>query len=355
MADKFTNNLSVWYTLNHRELPWRASKDPYKIWLSEIILQQTRVAQGTSYYQNFVEHYPTIYDFERAPLDDILKLWQGLGYYSRARNMHKCAHQIVEYEHGQFPQNYARLIQLIGIGKYTAAAIASICFDQPVPAIDGNAFRVYARYFGIYEDISLGKTFKIFFEQGQAIMPRDNPGDFNQAVMELGARICLPKKPLCEDCPVHTSCFAKSKKEQHTLPIKTKKIKVKDRYMDYVVLKHKDSLLVHKREGKDIWQGLYDFLLFETDILSKNRIFELLKELGLKEVQNVNSSQEYKHLLSHQKLHIHFHLVEIKEWQNFEVICQKYELEALHISKLEGLAVPKPIETFLASEFSIFN
>ncbi|UXP33588.1 A/G-specific adenine glycosylase [Reichenbachiella agarivorans] len=349
---KLVSKLLKWYGLNYRELPWRATKDPYKIWLSEIILQQTRVAQGLSYYLKFVKHYPTIDAFAGAPIDDILKLWQGLGYYSRARNMHKCANQIIKEMNGQFPDNYTDLIQLIGIGKYTAGALASICYDEPVPAIDGNAYRVYSRLFEIYSDISIGSTFKEFFELGLSIVPSQNAGDFNQAIMELGATICLPTNPKCNTCPLNNHCVARSKKVQNLLPVKSKKIKVKNRYFDYLVFIHEGHLALHKRKSQDIWQGLYDFLLFESDKDRKSSIFDILKSSEWGHVELIASSEEYKHILTHQKLHINFHVVQVTESKDFKLICQDNKLEAVHLSDLESLAVPKPVERFLYQELS---
>ncbi|MCV9388543.1 A/G-specific adenine glycosylase [Reichenbachiella ulvae] len=348
-----TQELLNWYKLNHRELPWRSSKEAYKVWLSEIILQQTRVAQGMSYYLRFCQNYATLADFAKAPLDDILKLWQGLGYYSRARNMHKCANQIISEFDGAFPQSYSELIKLIGIGKYTAGAIASICFDEAVPAIDGNAFRVYSRLFHISEDISKASTFKTFFELGQEIIPNDQSGDFNQAIMELGATICLPKNPKCEDCPIQHYCVARAKKAQQALPVKSKKVKVSQRYFNYLVLIHDSQVLIRQRGPKDIWQGLYDFPLIETKNHTKNRIFEFLNEQKWKDFEVLHRTEEYKHILTHQRLHIYFDVIEVRNWQDFKVFCQDNELERHEISELETLAVPKPIERFLQDEFPI--
>ncbi|MBU2915975.1 A/G-specific adenine glycosylase [Reichenbachiella agariperforans] len=348
--DKLSRRLLDWYRLNHRDLPWRQTKNPYTVWMSEIILQQTRVAQGTSYYLNFSQTYETVRDFATAPLDDILKMWQGLGYYSRARNMHKCAGHIVEKLEGEFPNTYDQLIKLTGIGKYTAGAIASICFDQAVPAIDGNAFRVYSRVFGIYEDITLSSTFKTFFELGSQIIPHDQPGDFNQAVMELGATICLPKNPQCNSCPLEAMCYAREKKEQTSLPVKTKKTKVKSRYLDYILLHQEGQVLVKQREKGDIWQGLFDFLLIESDMHSKSSIFELVEQNDWGTPSVLYSSAEYKHLLTHQKLHLYFHVLDIPKREDFKLICQNNKLKSLHISDLVNLAVPKPIEKFLEAE-----
>lgn len=349
-SQPIVEKLSHWYALNYRELPWRTTRDPYFIWLSEIILQQTRVQQGMPYYLRFSEAYDSIEAFANTPLDDILKLWQGLGYYSRARNMHKCANQIMENYDGTFPNSYKELLNLVGVGKYTAAAIASISFDEAVPAVDGNAYRVYSRLFDIEEDIAKASSFKTFFDLGKELMIDSEPGTFNQAVMELGATICTPKNPKCMECPIDAHCLAKEKKKQEQLPVKSKTVKVKPRFMDYIVFCHRAQVLVHQRGPKDIWQGLYDFHLVESNLKSKNRIFEFLKEHSLEDGALIYRSEEYKHVLTHQRLFIHFNLIEIAERQDFEVFCQNYKLKVVDISDMSSLAVPKPIEQFLQEE-----
>src|SRR5690606_46065 len=230
----FNSLILIWFDKNKRNLPWREQKDPYKIWLSEIILQQTRVAQGLDYYIKFTQTFPNLQDLAKAEESEILKLWQGLGYYSRARNLHFTAKHIVENLDSNFPDNFTDLLKLKGIGEYTAAAIASIGFDEAVPAIDGNAFRVYARYFNIQMDISLPKTKKYFLELGKKIIDPQRPGDFNQAVMELGATVCVPLSPKCGICPLNNSCEALAKKTVEQLPIKSKKLKIRNRKLHFL-------------------------------------------------------------------------------------------------------------------------
>ncbi len=335
--------------MNLRTLPWRATKDPYFIWLSEIILQQTRVAQGLPYYEVFAHSYPNIVAFAQAPLDDILKKWQGLGYYSRARNMHICANQVVDDLDGKFPNSFVGLQKLQGIGKYTAAAIASISFNEAVPAVDGNAFRVYSRLFGIDLDIAKPATFKYFFEIGEKIIPKDNPGDFNQGIMEMGSSICSPKKPSCEQCPVLEYCFAHSNQNIEKFPIKKKTIKVRHRYFDYIYITHSDKTLIKKRPDNDIWAGLHDFMLVESDKEAKIGTFELGSIIKNPDRCLVEMSlMSITHQLTHQKLHINFHQVEMSNWSDFELICQEYELKMVDISNINNLAVPKPIELFIS-------
>src|SRR5690606_24908055 len=260
----FNSLILIWFDKNKRNLPWREDQDPYKIWLSEIILQQTRVAQGLDYYLKFIENFPTVKHLAEADETEVLKLWQGLGYYSRARNLHFTARYIVENLNGKFPDNFTDLLQLKGVGEYTAAAIASIAFHEAVPAIDGNAFRVYARYYNIDIDIATPRAKKYFFELGKAIMDLKRPGDFNQAVMELGATVCTPVNPKCEICPVNESCEALAKNTVNQLPVKSKKVKVKHRNFHFLEISDGENFLIKKRTENDVWKNLYNFPLFET-------------------------------------------------------------------------------------------
>lgn len=356
IVKSISESLLKWYNLNYRSLPWRETKDPYFIWLSEIILQQTRVIQGTPYYLIFSSEYPDIQSFANADLDEILKKWQGLGYYSRARNMHKCAQQIMEEYEGKFPDNYQSLLNLKGIGKYTAGAIASISFNQAVPAIDGNAFRVYSRLFGIYLDTLASSTFNYFFEIGKKIINVDLPGDFNQAIMELGATICSPKNPKCDECPLTDLCFAKAQNVKNELPVKIKKVKVKDRDFEYVVCICNNEVLMHKREIGDIWAGLHEFLLIETKKTSKFSNFKSYKSFSDLDGCTLHESNSIVlHKLTHQNLRISFNIIEFNDNENFERICQKYKLLKVNLSSIEDLAVPKPIEQFIRKDLNIFN
>lgn len=261
----FSNSLINWYLQNKRNLPWRETSNPYNIWLSEIILQQTRVTQGLPYYLKFIENFPTVHDLAKAEEETVLKLWQGLGYYSRARNLHTTAKYISFELGGNFPNNYTDLLQLKGVGEYTAAAIASISFNENIAVVDGNVFRVLARYFGIELDISQSKTKKEFQKVANDLLPKGKATVFNQAMMEFGARQCVPQNPDCENCVLNTSCFALQKNKIKELPIKTKKLKIKNRYLNYVVVKDKNEhFLIEQRTENGIWKNLYQFSLIET-------------------------------------------------------------------------------------------
>lgn len=311
----FSNTLINWYLHNKRSLPWRETQNPYPIWLSEIMLQQTRVAQGMPYYFSFINAFPTVFDLANANEEQVLKLWQGLGYYSRARNLHKTA-QIVAFElNGIFPDNYKDLLNLKGIGDYTAAAIASFAYNEAVPVVDGNVFRVLSRYFDVQNDISINSTKKVFAELAFELMPKDNPAQFNQAIMEFGALQCVPKSPNCSICPFNESCAALQNNKVDKLPIKTKKVKVTNRFLNYIIyIDKKNQTLIQKRTEKGIWQNLFEFPLLENEnsvdleFISKN----IDAKFTVKSIYQINN-QEIIHKLTHQKLHINFWKIEIDE------------------------------------------
>ena len=262
---EFSNKLISWYLQHKRDLPWRETQNPYYIWLSEIMLQQTRVAQGLPYFMKFTTAFPTVFDLANASEEAVLKLWQGLGYYSRARNLHKTA-QIVAFEmNGVFPENYTNLLKLKGIGDYTAAAIASFSYNECVPVVDGNVFRVLSRYFDVENDISIQSTKKVFAALALELMPKNNPAQFNQAIMEFGALQCVPKSPNCIICPFNESCAALMKNKVDKLPVKNKKIKVTNRFLNYLIYNDsKNNTIIQKRTEKGIWQNLYEFPLLEA-------------------------------------------------------------------------------------------
>lgn len=262
----FSKRLIHWYLQNKRDLPWRNTQNPYEIWLSEIILQQTRVAQGLPYFEAFINAFPTVYDLANASEEQVLKLWQGLGYYSRARNLHQTAQLVVNSYNGVFPSTYDGLLHLKGVGLYTAAAIASFSFGEAVPVVDGNVFRVLARYFGVETDISSHGAKKEFTQLAQELMDVKQPALFNQAMMEFGSLQCVPANPNCDQCVFNDSCVALQKKKVHLLPIKLKKTKVTTRFLNYLVVEDEIGLLlVQKRAAKGIWHNLYEFPLVETD------------------------------------------------------------------------------------------
>lgn len=314
----FSLKILKWYDEHKRELPWRATRDPYKIWLSEIMLQQTRVAQGTPYYHKFLEAFPTVYDLANAKEDEVLKLWQGLGYYSRARNLHATAKIVVEEYKGEFPNTYKELKGLKGVGDYTASAIASICFNVPEPVVDGNVYRVLSRYFGVDLPINSPKGVQHFKQLARDVMNTENIRDYNQGIMEFGAIQCAPKKPYCLLCPLNDSCVALKENKIGQLPVKLKKTKVKDRYFNYlVVLDSNKNTLLEQRHGRGIWQNLYQFPLLESEkILELNELHELMsKQSSLPSSQTVTlfNEQAIVHKLSHQNLHTKFWILETKD------------------------------------------
>lgn len=315
----FTNTLIMWYLNNQRDLPWRKSRNPFHIWLSEIILQQTRVAQGTSYYEKFVTEFDDIFALAKADERHVLKLWQGLGYYSRARNLHSTAKIISTEYNGQFPETYEELIKLKGIGDYTASAIASIAFNKPHAVVDGNVYRVLSRVFGIKTPINERKGIDEFKSLAEDLLDQNDPGTHNQGLMEFGALVCLPKNPRCETCIFKDSCYALQHKIIDQLPLKIKKLKIRKRYFNYLVVDHKsDSTIIRKRIHKDIWQNLFEFPLHET----KSDTFDLkeLEKFILNEL-SINGSFSLKkynqepiiHKLTHQTLYASFWIVEPDE------------------------------------------
>lgn len=346
MTQSFSNLLINWYNINKRDLPWRKTTNPYKIWLSEIILQQTRVNQGLPYYNKFVNQYPSVQDLADAPEDEVLRLWQGLGYYSRARNLHECAKSVVKNYDSKFPNNYEKLLTLKGVGKYTAAAIASFAFNQAVPVVDGNVFRVLARYFDVSDDISQPKTFTTFFKIANELIPEHEAASFNQAIMELGATICTPKKPDCGNCPLAQDCEARIHQKQSELPVKKKKIKVKHRFLYYLIWQKDDQVAMKKRGPNDIWQGLFDFELIESvNALSTEEVLNKVnKKYSNSEV--IEISEPVKHILSHQKLEAVF--IELKS--NDENILNDNSLKYYTKQEVEELPKPRLIENYLTSK-----
>jgi len=328
---KFYNILVHWYLQNKRELPWRKTNNPYYIWLSEIILQQTRVNQGMQYYENFIVSFPTIFHLAKADEETVLKLWQGLGYYSRARNLHFSAKYIVNELSGEFPKTYNDLLLLKGVGDYTASAIASICYNEPTAVVDGNVYRVLARYFGVNLAINSSKGIKYFKELAQQLIDKKHPGRYNQAIMEFGAIQCKPQNPNCTICPLNSSCIALQKQLIDTLPVKEKKINIKKRYFNYLVITDgNNGVTIQQRKNKGIWQNLYEFPLIETqkeihlkELLYMNEFNTIIQDDSLN-VSLFNKSM-IVHKLSHQHLYTKFWIINTTknlensiEWNNFE-------------------------------------
>ena len=314
----FSNRLISWYLENKRDLPWRNTTNPYKIWLSEIILQQTRVAQGLPYYIAFVETFPTVFDLANASEEQVLKLWQGLGYYSRARNLHKTA-QLVAFDlGGNFPTSYQELLKLKGIGTYTAAAIASFSSNEPVPVVDGNVFRVLARYFDVETDISSTIAKKEFTALAYEVLDKTNSLQFNQAIMEFGALQCMPKNPNCSVCVLNDSCVALQKNKINKLPVKLKKTKVTERFFNYLVFEDElGNSIIQQRTEKGIWHNLYEFPLIESFIeFTEKEITDEINKMKFfsNEIMSINAYEEKSvlHILSHQRLKIRFWNIQLK-------------------------------------------
>ncbi|PZX58046.1 A/G-specific adenine glycosylase [Algoriphagus chordae] len=342
----FSHQILTWYRENPRDLPWRGIVDPYKIWLSEIILQQTRVAQGLPYYYAFVETYPTVKDLALAPEEEVLRLWQGLGYYSRARNLHACAKSIWFEMGGEFPNTYDELLKLKGVGSYTASAIASFAYAEVKAVVDGNVFRVLARYFGIDTDIASSPAKKEFEALANQIIPKDQPGEFNQAMMDFGARLCTPKNPGCESCPLKDSCFALLHNMVSDLPVKVNKIKIKERHLHYYVIKCGKNWVWKKRTSGDIWEGLFDFPQVESGTGDIAPAMEIPSS-SAEETQHL--PKKYRHILSHQRLNAVFSEVEIAEenLSKLENWCEEEGFMLVEESRIEYLAKPKLIVNFL--------
>jgi A/G-specific adenine glycosylase len=342
----FSKKVVEWYDQHKRNLPWRSTKDPYRIWLSEVILQQTRVIQGLPYYQKFIETFPTVLALAKAPEQKVLRLWQGLGYYTRARNLHKCANEIARAHNGNFPQRFEELKMLPGIGDYTAAAIASIAFAEPVAVVDGNVFRVLSRIFGIDTPINTPEGKKLFFELANTLIPSEHPDVHNQAVMEFGALYCTPKNPLCQGCVFQLSCVANKSGLQGQLPVKQRLKKIRKRYFYYFAIQKGNACLMKRRAEKDIWHGLFDFYLIEkkrpADPLKLVSEVSLLKKGALKNCV-IETSKRYKHVLSHQVIHSRF--VQIK--LNGGTLKHTNDLKFYSFKKIAGLPKPVLISRFL--------
>ena len=303
----FSKTILNWYQQNKRELPWRDEPDPYKIWVSEVILQQTRVNQGWEYYLRFVDRFPDVKSLSIAPLQEVLHVWQGLGYYSRARNMHVAAQQIMQKHLGNFPHNYFDIIKLKGVGNYTAAAIASIAFRLPYPTVDGNVLRVITRMFGIYDDIAQQKTVRKITQLCEKLIDKENPGNFNQALMELGAIQCVPRNPNCEICPFAAQCVAFAKEQVNSLPIKSSKLIIKNRHFHYFIFIKEGKTIIEQRTARDIWSNLYQFPIIETSNACEKVTKKELSDAGFGNIKPV-FLKEVKHKLTHQHLTIRFYV-----------------------------------------------
>ncbi len=342
----FNNILLQWYAKNKRDLPWRTTTEPYKVWLSEVILQQTRVNQGLNYYHRFTEKYPSVFDLADASEEEVLKLWQGLGYYSRARNMHFTAKYIVETLGGNFPKEAKELKKLKGIGEYTSAAIASFCFKEPVAVIDGNVYRVLSRIFNIATPIDSNEGVKHFKELANYYINKEQPDIYNQAIMDFGAIQCTPVNPNCNDCTFRLSCEAYNLKTISERPIKSKKIKKKTRYLYYIVPQTKNHTYISKRKKNDVWKNLYEFPLLEFSEAKTLKALinsEAWNELFNDDQIEIGSiSKTIKHQLTHQTLQITFIEISLP-------IENKMDIHFNKIDKMDifDLPVSKVIENFI--------
>lgn len=343
----FSSIISQWYQSNKRMLPWRDTRQPYPIWVSEVILQQTRVNQGMAYYHRFLETFPTVVDLANASEQQVLSVWKGLGYYSRARNMHTTARQIAGEFDGNFPIDYENLILLKGIGPYTAAAISSICGNEPRPVVDGNVIRVFSRIFGIHEVAGSGQSHKKVYEKSLSFIDQNDPGTYNQAVMEFGALLCKPRQPLCDECVFRKECFAFNTGRVNELPVPKTPVAKRERFFNYLVFRRDDgALLMQKRTGKDVWQNLWEFPLIETD-----------KALLTKGISHPSIGQKYeepnrefvpafidsRHILTHQIIHARFFTMEAAPEPLAEDVNYQWQPDPL----ASGLPVARMIEKYL--------
>ncbi len=338
MKQPFAQELLSWYQNHKRELPWRNTKNPYKVWLSEIILQQTRVNQGLPYYEAFVINFPTINDLALASEEQVLKLWQGLGYYSRARNLHFSAKYIVEVLNGIFPDNYIQLKKLKGVGDYTASAIASICFNEPQAVVDGNVYRVLSRIFGIKTPIDTSLAQKEFKALAQTLIDPKQPGNFNQALMEFGATHCTPTNPKCNSCPFKNYCSAYKTNQIAFLPFKKGKTKVQTQYLHYLVVLAKNQNTIFEKRTQGFWKNLYQFPLIEKKNKTKLTFSEIENALQINiETFYLYNKKPILHKLSHRHLYINFWIITTPD-----LLTSTYSTNTI-----SQLPVPVVIENFL--------
>ena len=349
----FTKNLMQWFATNHRPLPWKGEKDPYLIWLSEIILQQTRVEQGLPYFEKFKDKYPTVKDLALAPEDEIMKMWEGLGYYSRARNLHAAAKYIAHKLDGIFPNTYTGLCDLKGVGPYTAAAIASFAYGLPYAVVDGNVYRVLSRYFGIEEPIDTTTGKRLIANMAQELLDKTQAANFNQAIMDFGATHCTPALPSCERCIMQNECIAFQSKSVDKLPIKSKKLQRRQRFFNYLILNWNGHVFIHKRTAKDIWQNLYEFPLIETATLVENSSFLERQPLWQawmdgKNITFEQASEPIKQELTHQRIIARFWEITVSGVDTFE---NSNEWTAIKRENVGDYAFPKVIDTYLRQKF----
>jgi A/G-specific adenine glycosylase len=341
---QFPSTLLDWNrTANYREMPWKGEKDPYLVWLSEIILQQTRVEQGLPYFMRFKETYPTVKHLADAPEDDVMRLWQGLGYYSRARNLHHTAKHISSELKGSFPSTYHDIMKLKGIGPYTAAAIASFVFGERQAVVDGNVIRVLSRVYGIADPFDTTEGRKIFDELAQKLISDEYPGEYNQSIMDFGAQICVPAKPKCGECPFADRCIAYRDNRQDELPVRAKRIVKKERFFYYLVLKNDHEIIITKRGPGDIWQGLYELPMIESGKPIRKNVKKTVSDhLGI-DCEVINYSKPYTQQLTHQTIQSVFIFIEVADFQGLHIDG----MVRVPLKKLHTFGFPKVVHLFL--------
>ncbi|MBI3233532.1 MAG: A/G-specific adenine glycosylase [Bacteroidetes bacterium] len=342
----FSQKLILWYQVNKRDLPWRNTNDPYKIWLSEVILQQTRVEQGMPYFIKFIEKYPTVKLLASEHIDEVLKLWQGLGYYSRARNMHQTAKQIVDEYGGVFPADYHHLLKLKGVGEYTAAAIASFAYDLPHAVVDGNVYRVLSRLYNIDTPINISQSKKIYTEIAQELLPIDYPAEFNQAMMEFGSLQCKPSSPDCSICIFNNDCLGLKNNKVSQLPVKVAKKPVTKKYLNYLFISDINRLWMLRRNADSIWKNLYDLPCVESE---KDLTWD---ELNLDEEFKsyiggfpivLKSQKSMIHKLTHRELHASFWEIEVKK----DFVLNKNAIFETYFHLIDNFAVSRLLEKYI--------
>lgn len=347
----FTLVLLKWFAEYGRQLPWRDTDNPYHIWVSEVILQQTRVAQGMAYYHRFLERFPTVQALADAPLDDLMKVWQGLGYYTRARNLQAGAQQVVEHYGGELPRTYAELLKIKGLGAYSAAAVASFAFGEAVPAVDGNVYRILSRVFGVFTPIDTTQGRKEFFALASDLMDKQRPALFNQAIIDFGALVCTYRGAQCMECPQSAGCYAYRNNMVDKLPIKGQRVVVRSRYFYYLMLRYRDTTFVHRRAGRDIWHSLYEFPLIEmpnqvslSELMATQQWADLLGVDAQVEVLSV--SEPIKHQLTHITLYATFIIAELRSMP----YALKANYRRVPIDSLGDYSVPRVIDAYMAAE-----
>ena len=348
LGKKFAKKLLHWNRSNNpRQMPWKGEKDPYKIWISEIILQQTRVEQGLKYYEAFIKNFPTVHHLAKAPDQKVFKIWEGLGYYSRCKNLLASARYISKELKGIFPQDYESILNLKGVGSYTAAAIASFAYNLPYAVLDGNVFRALSRIFDIGLPIDSNEGKQMFSSMAQSMLPDKNAGEYNQAIMDFGATICKPV-PLCANCFFNKDCKAFLQGKQQLLPVKAKGLRIRERWFNYIIIRFQDQYAIRERTTKDIWQHLFEFPLIETNkLISDPEIQELIaRHFGIRPAlyRFVSNTSGGSQKLSHQKIHFHFTLIELKKKalpESFLYVPEK---------RLKKYPFPKTLKQFITDE-----